>query len=104
MKDKVCTQTLEEIRLDFVGSAHEFGGKLNQKTNKPKNPNMCCDRQLYDADKRGVVVGGETPKIRPERCLTNREKKKKKIKDATETLSDTSVKTLQRLARGCNPS
>lgn len=102
MKDKVCTQTLEEIRLDFVGSAHEFGGKLNQKPNKPKKQNMCCDRQLYDADKRGVV-GGETPKIRPERCLTNREKKKK-IKDATETLSDTSVKTLHRLARGFNPS
>lgn len=76
MKDKVCTQTLEEIRFDFVGSAR-LGGKLNQKPNKPKNPNMCCDRQLYDADKRGVVVGGETPKIRPERCLTNREKKKK---------------------------
>lgn len=75
MKDKVCTQTLEEIRFDFVGSAR-LGGKLNQKPNKPKNPNMCCDRQLYDADKRGVVVGGETPKIRPERCLTNREKKK----------------------------
>lgn len=53
---------------------------------------MCPDRPRHDADKRGVVVSGETPKVRPQRCLTNWGKKKK-IKEATETLSDTSVKT-----------
>lgn len=61
-----------------VGSAHVSGA--NQKPNKPKHPNMCSDRQLYDADKRGVVVSGETREKEREKMAlsvapTNREKR-----------------------------
>lgn len=67
----------KKVHLDFVGKCTCLG-------RKPK-PNMCSDRQLYDADKRGVVVGRETrqkkkKKKNSECCFTNGEKGREKWK------------------------
>lgn len=79
MKDKVCTQTLEEIRFDFVGSAHVLEVNSTKSQTNQKTRTCVVTGSFMTQTNEVLLSADKLPKF-AQSVASRIEKKKKKSK------------------------